>query len=62
MSEWISIKDRLPEIGEHVLFTNGRYRDLGFRTQKNVLYCVSASMMKSIPTHWMPLPKPPETE
>ncbi len=60
--EWISVKDRLPDIDDHVLFSDGRYRDIGFRNEKDELYCVSALLLKSLPTHWMPLPEPPSND
>lgn len=60
MSEWISVKDRLPEAYKNCLFSNGRYIDIGQRTGSGQLWCVAAHMMKSLPTHWMPLPKLPE--
>lgn len=57
---WISVKDRLPAIMESVLFTDGRYRDIGHRNPDNELYCCAALLLKSLPTHWMPLPELPE--
>ena len=58
MSEWISVKDRLPEPLANVLvcYESGRvdiawvYRDPRFAYES--LY--------GIATHWMPLPEPPE--
>lgn len=64
MSEWISVNDRLPEIGEEVLIAFSDY-DLmvgellpdgqGFANPyERVNY--------KIVTHWMPLPQKPESE
>lgn len=58
--QWINIKDEKPEIGVTCLFSNGKYIDIGLRTEKDILYCVSASLLKSMPTHWMPLPPLPQ--
>lgn len=66
MSEWISVKDRLPEEFVDVLayLKNGKinrtWRDkVGFRnaTSKKVRWYSDGSV-----THWMPLPEPPEVE
>jgi hypothetical protein len=59
MHEWISVKDELPEIDKSVLFSDGRYIDIGYRNRNDELYCMGAHMTRSMPTHWMPLPKPP---
>lgn len=59
MNKWISIQIKLPEIGMQCLFSDGRYVDIGLRTENDTLYCVSASLLKSLPTHWMPLPEIP---
>lgn len=74
MSEWISVKDRLPgnsldvlvyEPGEGccVAFHNGREwraftQTLEARTLDGGYACVSLSCPERI-THWMPLPEPP---
>lgn len=55
MSEWISVEDRLPDIGDRVLiFTSHvieafRYEDRSFNR-----FGVDCK-----PSHWMPLPEPP---
>ncbi len=66
MSEWISIKDELPEFHEEILF----YVDDQLAVMKGAFYRNShkfkaygkfteASFYKGEVTHWMPLPKPP---
>ena len=60
MSEWISVKDRLPETGVEVL----AYSDGDIYT---VVHCIDGSWIASSTyydlyhvTHWMPLPEPPD--
>jgi len=68
MSEWVSVKDRLPEIGKLVLCTfcgivsYGYY--LGDRWQVNDEpdYSMVKTDIISFVTHWMPLPTPPEED
>lgn len=61
MSEWISVKDGLPEADRSVLF----YIELPWISGKKG-FCVISDGSDGIVyrynfvTHWMPLPKPPE--
>jgi len=57
---WVSIKERMPEIGKQVLFSNSQYIDVGYRSENDELYCMGAHMTKSMPTHWMFLPEVPQ--
>ena len=61
-SNWISVKDRLPEEGENVL-------TYGARPSYDVVYVNRLIDKKSgewlygeYVTHWMPLPQPPTNE
>lgn len=60
-SEWISVEDRLPDIGERVLV----YTDLGrtvicFLHAKYKWNVFSHNNGVESPTHWKPLPQPPK--
>lgn len=66
MSEWVSVKDRLPEAGkilvtdgETVTISNGAwlYRSLEGKTRVPANYGAGLTV-----THWMPLPEPPKED
>lgn len=59
MSEWISVKDRLPEIGERVLiYSRQTLEAIRYEGKKFNRFGVSVDDA----THWMPLPAPPKGE
>ncbi len=72
--EWISVEDKLPEIDEHVLISNGNYVNFGwidsnyynYETDELQECWVGANLGwdgdsdKVEVTHWMPIPKPPK--
>ena len=66
MSEWISVKDRLPEDASDVLILSKEKEScVGYyRSSDNewVMYnpCCSFHMELHGVTHWMPLPEPPK--
>jgi hypothetical protein len=67
MSEWISVKDRLPEIGVDVLISYGGlpFYHLAFLTHNGDIKWFNGNHSNTEyslddVTHWMPLPKPPE--
>ena len=67
MSDWISVKDRLPEGEAHVnvscdtdfgkLVTSLDFDGGDFMMHNEPLYCTSYYIEV---THWMPLPGPPK--
>ncbi len=59
-SEWISVQERLPEISQAVLGTDGVTTRIGRAEVGSHL--VSWYDLEGEPTHWMPLPPPPEPQ
>ena len=63
-SEWINVKDRLPEDENHVLALTETAK--GRKNIVRAYYCQSlhtwAAGMNNNVTHWMPLPEPPKEE
>lgn len=61
MSEWISVKDRLPEDGETVLtFKNGITEVQVYEKKRNGWIRGNWFWSMATVSHWMPLPEPPE--
>ena len=73
MDQWVSVKDRLPEVNKYVYLFSverkyglGRLKNIGGEYQWNVVtqygfYYFHGDEFDDI-THWMPLPDPPESE
>lgn len=57
MSEWISVKDRLPEDGDVLVFDG---ISIGILVFENEVFWEDD--YPTHPTHWMPLPDPPRVE
>ena len=65
MSEWISVKDRLPEHAQDCLIAWAGERsvfeaEFGISSDGSYWSFVSDDAEVWHPTHWMPLPEPPE--
>jgi len=64
MSEWISVKDRLPE-GRCLVFLSesrmGRIHSADYSGNVATIGCAFGFDMPEA-THWMPLPEPPEAD
>ena len=64
MSEWISVKDRLPcDINKNIILTDKEYVFIGFFNEENKFMLnreQSCSECDYFITHWMPLPEPPK--
>ena len=66
MTELISVKDRMPEIGECVLTLDkwGHIRDRELFMFKSGFICFRPDGLVPVKdiTHWMPLPEPPKDD
>lgn len=64
--EWISVKDRLPSIGENVLVYDERFIDISigyisdFLNYRKTWIVDCGESVSDTVTHWMPLPEPPK--
>lgn len=65
MCEWVSVKDRLPEVWRIVLAYDAPTNNISFafreRGSENFVNCDSGYYLNKV-THWMPRPKPPKEE
>ena len=59
MSEWISVKDRLPDMGVPVLVWD---KDGFAYVDTYVKWGWAIALAENEVTHWMPLPEPPWEE
>lgn len=69
--EWISVKDKLPDVGQNVFVCskNGHVQEVAYSIGKwdDLLFWVDCleefdSVSFDQFTHWMPLPQPPKSE
>lgn len=57
--EWISIKDRMPEDYQRILYWNNS-KELPFGYCEIGYFVSSQTKVPKHITHWMPLPEPPK--
>jgi len=57
--EWISIKDKLPEINEEVLVMDRDFMDFAYYNSEGQWIDREFIDLDDV-THWMPLPEPPK--
>ena len=67
VQEWISVKDRLPEVGGYVVCIAkrnpfSRFMPMVARIEKNGWVNPITEQYISEVTHWMPIPHPPKGE
>ena len=60
MSEWISVKERLPEDDDLVLVYHKALRYIDIGSVSLVRWDSTYSAICRATTHWMPLPEPPK--
>lgn len=63
---WVSVKDKLPEDLENILFTDGKdvykgHISKSYLEEDHYWYSVADHAVEGV-KHWMPLPKPPKDE
>ena len=64
VGEWISVEDKLPEVGKVVLAFGTRSATTGMFqgiNKRNNLWWWKGHTIKHV-SHWMPLPEPPKEE
>ena len=65
MTEWISVKERLPDHREEVVAFSPEYKEymIGHVFEwGHTIVCESDEYVLTKVTHWMPLPEPPVEE
>lgn len=68
MSEWISVKDKLPPHEEYILIYESykemtfEYYSLAYYDETKKKFFNASDASDETPTHWMPLPSSPNEE
>ena len=61
-SKWIPVSERMPEDGVVVLAWNGKRVVFGYARDGEWIDTLYGWVIPNGPTHWMPLPEPPEVK
>ena len=66
VQEWIPVTERLPELGERVICTDGYAVFEQYRVELSCVYGMwdrgGRKSPMQVVTHWMPIPNPPKGE
>lgn len=64
MSNWISVKERLPKLDEYVLiyYADSCFVNIGFLDSDFMEWNGLDCMQTIRPDYWMPLPEPPKDD
>jgi hypothetical protein len=58
--QWISASERMPDDGNVVLAWNGKRVVFGYRREGDWIDTLYGWVITDGPSHWMPLPEPPQ--
>ncbi len=59
-NNWVDIRERMPNVKEEVLVTDGREQYVAWFSDKCWTYSYCCGCLCDKVTHWMPLPELPE--